>query len=119
MHSIVPTSPPQLTGAVVRDSRTVILSWSPPDSDKQNGLVREYRIRLTELHSGNVSLFVSLTTNLEITSLHPDFTYEWIVAAFTIGVGPYSTVFNFTTPENGMCVTWIAVVVTLIPACVN
>lgn len=117
MHFTVPTSPPQSTGSIVRDSRTVLLSWSPPDRDEQNGIVREYRIQLTELHTGNISLFVSLTTTLDITSLHPDFTYEWTVAAFTIGVGPYSAVYSFSTPEDGMLAYTLTFVIVVIIAC--
>ena len=56
---------------------------------------------MTELITGRS--FVRVTTNrfLEISSLHPDYEYQWIVTAVTVGVGPYAAAVTIRTPEDG------------------
>ena len=102
--SIVPTAPPLYLSVIAQDSNTAMLTWSPPETDKQNGVIREYRIRVTVLETGNTSYHISTITNIEVSSLHPDYTYFWSVAAFTVGIGPYSELANVTTPEDGMMI---------------
>ena len=55
---------------------------------------------MTELITGRS--FVRVTTNifLDISSLHPDYEYQWIVTAVTVGVGPYATAVTIRTPED-------------------
>ena len=77
------------------------MSWSPPAADQQNGIIREYRVQVLEIETGNVSFHVSFSTSLAISSLHPDYTYELSVSAFTVATGPYSSVVTVTTPEDG------------------
>lgn len=97
---IVPDiSPSNLTG-VAQDSATISLSWDEP-ADHHNGIIREYRLNITEVETGRVFLTVSATTNLVINNLHPDYTYEWAVTAITVGEGPYSSSHLVTTLEDG------------------
>ena len=97
---IVPTSAPQTPTAVVRDSRTIFCSWTPPPADDQNGFIVEYRINVTEVITGLVFTYTSTTTSLEITGLHPDYVYQWTVTAVTIGPGPFTTSATIRTPES-------------------
>lgn len=83
------------------DSRTISLSWDPPEAHETNGIIREYRVEIVELESGNIYHHVTPTTSITVSSLHPDYTYEWSVAAFTVAEGPYSDAENLTTPEDG------------------
>ncbi len=58
-------------------------------------------MNVTEIITGRV--FVHLTTNtfIEILSLHPDYVYEWVVTAVTVGIGPYTYTVSVRTPEDG------------------
>ncbi len=79
-----------------------MLGWDVP-TGPHNGIIREYRLNITELETGREFQELSATTNLTVSSLHPDYTYEWIVTAFTVGEGPYSTTSRIITPEDGTC----------------
>lgn len=60
-------------------------------------------MNVTEVITGQT--FVHLTTNtfIEISSLHPDYIYEWVVTAVTVGIGPYTYIVSIRTPEDGEC----------------
>ena len=92
-------SPSGLTGSA-QDSTTIQLSWAVP-AGRHNGIIREYRVNITETETGRVFQQVSATTTLVVSGLHPDYTYEWIVTAFTVGEGPYSITSRVTTSEDG------------------
>ena len=98
---VVPTRAPETPTAVTRDSETIFCSWTPPPSDHHNGIIVEYRINVTEVATGRVFVQVSTTTSLEITSLHPDYVYQWVVTAVTTGPGPYTSAATIRTPESG------------------
>ena len=66
-----------------------------------NGMIREYRISITEIITGTVINLTSNTTSIIASGLHPYYVYECAVSAFTVGAGPYSQVINITTPEDG------------------
>ena len=73
-----------------------------------NGLLTQYLVRITENNTGNI-----LTKNfsidplrpnppLNVTSLHPYYTYECVVAAATVvGPGPFSVAMSGRTNEDG------------------
>ncbi len=82
------------------DSTTIHLSWSPPA--EPNGILIEYRIKLTEINTGQTFLTYAHSAMIEINNLHPAYTYECVVAAKTVaGYGPLSVPINITTPEDG------------------
>ena len=89
-----------VTGQVV-DSTTVSLSWSPPLLENQNGVIRKYIIAATELDTESEYISESISTNIDIHSLHPFYTYQFIVAAYTIQQGPFSYIVTLQTPEDG------------------
>ena len=97
----VPTRSPQTPSAVTRNSRAIFCTWTPPPIDHQNGQIVEYRVNVTEVITGRVFVLVSTITSLEITSLHPDYVYQWVVTAVTTGVGPYTAMSTVRTPEDG------------------
>ena len=92
-------APANLTGSA-QDSTTLLLNWDRP-TGPHNGIIREYRVNITEVETGTVFQRVSLTTSLVVGNLHPDYTYQWRVTAFTVTEGPYSTTSSITTPEDG------------------
>lgn len=58
-------------------------------------------MNVTEVETGSRFDQIATTTFIEITSLHPFYTYEWLVSAFTVGEGPYTSPSAVTTPEDG------------------
>ena len=83
------------------DSRTVSLAWDPPPLDGQNGLIREYRINITEVNTGTMWQLTSATNSETVPSLHPNYVYRFEVSAFTIGIGLYSPMLSVMTLEDG------------------
>ena len=83
------------------DSSTIQLSWFAPDKDDHNGIIREYRVNVTEIETGQQVQRAVTTTSVVIATLHPFYTYSWTVAAVTVDEGPYSPTSTVTTPEDG------------------
>ena len=52
--------------------------------------------------TGSSFQLTSETNALNISVLHPFYTYTITVAAVTIGPGPYGAVLTIQLPENGM-----------------
>ena len=100
LHS-VPTSAPQSVEVTAIDSRTVIISWAPPPLEQQNGNIREYRVNISERETGKAIHLVSAAVSVTVPSLHPFYTYNCTVAAFTVGEGPHSVEVTVTMPEDG------------------
>ena len=92
---------PQNPSSAVRTSRSIYCTWNPPPQEDQNGVIIEYRINVTEVITGRIFVVTSTTTSVEITSLHPDYVYTWVVTAVTVGVGPYTSTSTIRTPEDG------------------
>ena len=84
-------------------STNVQLSWNPPPTDQQNGIITDYYINMTEVETGvTVQLTVTGATSLLIDALHPYYVYNFFISAATVvGRGPYSTLFSIRTPEDG------------------
>ena len=85
----------------------ISLSWDPPPPREQNGIIREYRINISEVETGGVLYFVSVGTQLDVSMLHPFYTYEWVVSAYTIGNGPYTDISTLMTPEDGKFLVYV------------
>ena len=71
-----------------------------PPAD-HNGIIRYYAVNLTETDTGVQFQIESETTAKIISSLHPSYIYEVVVAAVTIAIGPYSVSVTFGLPEDG------------------
>ena len=98
---IVPSSPPQSPIGVATSSRSIYLSWYPPLDEDQNGIIREYDIIVTEVDTGRILRIATNSTAINMSSLHPYYTYEWIVSAYTIDTGPYTVASTVMTHEDG------------------
>ena len=98
-----PVSPP--VNATVDSSSIAYngftLQWSPPESQYQNGVVDYYLINVVEVETGAVTNYTSLSTTYYISPLHPAYTYQCTVAAYTVGLGPFSNYIVVTTAEHG------------------
>ena len=96
-----PVSPPEDLNVTALTSMSFILTWSSPPLPSQNGVIRGYRINVTELETGRVQLLNSTDVSLSVTLLHPYYTYICQVSAFTVAYGPYSDGFRIITPQDG------------------
>ena len=98
---IAPSNPPEMFSAVTLSSTSIRFLWSPPPLESQNGIIREYRINITEAETRSIFIVTTATTSLVVPSLHPHYTYHCQVTAHTVASGPYSTVLIVKTPEDG------------------
>ena len=102
VHYTVPSSAPiSLQGSAV-NSTTIQLQWEPPPLVDQNGVIRRYIVNISVAETGSSFQQTSETTTLNISNLHPYYTYALTVAAVTIGQGPYGLVLTVQMPEDGM-----------------
>ena len=99
--SKVPTAPPQAVEVRPENPTTLALSWQPPSLENQNGIIIHYRVNITEIETGRLLSFSAVNTSVRVSPLHPFYTYTCIVAAVTVGLGPYSAPFVVRTPEDG------------------
>ena len=97
---VAPSTSPRSIRLASVNSTTINSTWEPPPVPEQNGAIKEYRINLTETNTGTVLHFSSLEPFKLFTELHHYYTYEVVVAAVTVAVGPYSMPVQITTPED-------------------
>ena len=77
------------------------LSWNPPGTSQQNGVIRSYIVIVKEEETGRSFSVNSTNTELSIGNLHPFYTYHFTVAAVTISQGPFTNVYVLQTLEDG------------------
>ena len=96
-----PTGPPLHVSRSPLNSTTLLLSWQPPLSQHRNGVIREYRVNITEVESGRHFQNTTTTTSITIPFLHPYYNYLCSIAAYTVGIGPFSSAVRVQMPEDG------------------
>ena len=80
----------------------VMLTWSPPDTELHNGIIRHYLVSVYERDTGrNFTVQSRADTEFTIGELHPYYTYEFSVQAVTIKTGPVSSVLSLITAQDG------------------
>ena len=92
LHSAPSTAPANINGLAI-DHSSISLQWDPIPAPQANGIVRLYAVKVTERETGITFEHNSTTTSIVLRFLHPDYVYECRVAAFTIALGPFSTIF--------------------------
>jgi len=95
-----PTGPPRFIRTLLLSSTTLHLAWQPPLTQHRNGLIREYRVNITEVESGRHFQNITTTTSITLPFLHPYYNYHCFIAAYTIGMGPFSTILMVQMPED-------------------
>ena len=80
-------------------STLITLQWAPPPVEDINGIIVFYMVEVTEVLTNTSWTFHAVTTHINIGPLHPYYTYRCRVAAFTIGVGPFTTFFLVNSGE--------------------
>ena len=91
----VPSGPPINIQHAVQSATTLSLSWSSPRDDEINGVILHYSITLNDTTSTR-TVAETFTT---FSNLHPFYIYEYSIAAFTIGLGPYSATHRVQMPQ--------------------
>lgn len=102
-HSLLgPTGPPLSLNHSTPNPITLTLTWSPPDPSYRNGVLRGYMVVITELETSWTQQFNTFAPPLSIPSLHPFYTYNCTVSAYTVGLpGPYSPPYLVRMPQSG------------------
>ena len=72
-----------------------------PPTTHHNGIIRHFVIIITEINTGSEFQLTSEATLEVVSSLHPFYTYEVVVAAVTTDTGPLSDSIVFQLPEDG------------------
>ena len=104
MHTFyptAPTAPPSNTTVDIQSSVEVLLSWSPPSNEDRNGEIEYYIISITETTTHYEYEIQASSISMNISDLHPFYTYQVSVAAVTVDAGPFSPTLTFTMPEDG------------------
>ena len=97
----VPIATPQEVTASEVTSAYLTLTWNPPPFEETNGIIRYYMVRVSEIETGTSFFVTSNDTEITVPDLHPYFTYECNIAAFTIDLGPYSNAITIQLLEEG------------------
>lgn len=69
---------------------SVLVSWSAPNLEVQNGLIRSYSIIVTDSNNETILHVMESTTTIAIDNLEPFSKYYVHIAASTIGIGPFA-----------------------------
>ena len=99
-----PSSAPRNVEAAIISPTVARLSWDAPLQADQNGIIRQYHINITEVDTARQWTFISITNTYLLNFLRPHHTYLYSIAAVTISTGPYTQLFNFTTPPDSKLV---------------
>ena len=75
--------------------------WETITLENRNGILRSYLVSVLETETGETYLYSAVTTQLNISRLHPYYTYTCVVAAVTNRVGPFSQNVSIITPQDG------------------
>ena len=92
-------APANLSGYAV-NSTTIALMWDTIAVENRNGIIRHYLVSVTEVETGEVDVYTAVATQLNISMLHPYYTYTCVVAAVTNIVGPFSYNISIITPQG-------------------
>ena len=100
--SVAPDAAPTMLTASNVTATSVTLSWEPPESDLQNGVIRHYLIQVLETQTGNnLTYQATAHTVFTVGDLHPFYTYSFSVQAVTVAPGPLSVAQSVSTLEDG------------------
>ena len=95
-----PTGPPQNPNGTRVTTTLITLSWSPPESIHVNGIIDHYIIRVREVYTGRVFSLLSRDEDIIIGPLQPFYVYSCQIAAYTVGLGPFSPAFSVQAGEQ-------------------
>ncbi len=80
-------------------STLITLTWSPILPEHVNGIILFYLVEVTEVLTNTSFTFHAVQDRINIGPLHPYYTYQCRLAAFTTGIGPYTPFFYVNSGE--------------------
>ena len=98
----VPSASPREIGGEALSSSSLLLTWQPPLDNQLNGILTGYVVNVTETETGDQYQISTDAAQYTFEGLHPFYRYTFIVAALTIGPGPFSGIFHLQMPQDGM-----------------
>ena len=100
----VPSAAPESVEGQALGPRSLLLTWQPPPADQLNGILTGYIVNVTETETGtgNQYQIPADVTQFTFQGLHPFYRYTFIVAAVTVGQGPFSGIFSQQMSQDGM-----------------
>ena len=98
----MPSASPREIGGEALSSSSLLLTWQPPLDDQLNGILTGYVVNVTETETGNQYQISTDAAQYTFEGLHPFYQYMFIVAALTVGQGPFSEIFPLRMPQDGM-----------------
>ena len=96
--STAPSAPPTRVSVTVINSTSFTIIWEAPPPETQNGDIRMYFVKITEVETQRMFQLSTESTSITVSSLRTSYTYEICVSAFTVESGPCS---NLVTVEIG------------------
>lgn len=81
------------------------LSWDPPAMELQNGLIRQYGVRIVTLNTQREMIHTTNGTRLLVDGLHPFYIYRCYVLAITLGPGPPTDVVSQLPEDSKYAIT--------------
>ncbi len=84
-----------------KSSRSISLSWAPPQKDLQNGILRHYVISIKSASGSEMRTISAPANSSVLTGLQPHTAYELSLAAITISSGPSTQTITVLTSEDG------------------
>lgn len=98
-----PIGRPTNVTAIDFGSTFIHIYWSHPPEDTHYGVLREYRLNVTELETGERFRVTvdSEETEAVLTSLHPYYTYHITIVPVTVVEGDNYTEITIKTAEDG------------------
>ena len=106
LHTSAPTRPPQNLIGTSPTPSTLSLSWSPPPTDEQNGVIRSYKITVVNQETGSSLTYSTTGTSYFLGELHPHYSYNYSVAAHTVETGPTSSIIVQQPEDSKYCTTF-------------
>ena len=102
MYAVPSSVPLNFVGEVV-DSRSIYLTWHPPEPSGHNGIIIGYFIQIIEVDTNSYFSFNRTNhTEFLLQQLHPYYSYNCSIAALTaVGGGPFSSPVLVQTDEDG------------------
>ena len=102
LYTSAPLAPPTALIVTNVTSRSVSLSWEPPQVDLHNGVIRHYQIMVSETDTGITSIHrTTANTAFILGMLHPYYSYVFRVQAVTVTAGPFSSPITTVTLQDG------------------
>ena len=100
---LAPSAPPEAITVTALSPYSLLVSWQAPPPDSQNGEIRYYTIKVLEEETDTQTWLSTSnsSTNITVESLHPYYSYRVSVAAYSVGLGPYSLEKSVQMPESG------------------